>query len=106
MHVRVACAQAELQHQITSQLSAHKLAKSGTPAPSALRHILGMRAEGLGEAHTHACMCALVRANTHGHTCKDPSRARNTRAQIMMTPITFKEDASDNPNKGLGILKG
>ena len=34
------------------------------------------------------------------------SRARGTRAQIMMTPITFKEDASDNPNKGLGILKG
>ena len=24
----------------------------------------------------------------------------------MMTPISFKEDASDNPNKGLGILKG
>jgi hypothetical protein len=23
----------------------------------------------------------------------------------MMTPITFAEDGSDNPNKGLGILK-
>ena len=32
--------------------------------------------------------------------------ARNKGVTIIHAPITFKEDASDNPNKGLGILAG
>merc|ERR1711988_2087727 len=32
--------------------------------------------------------------------------AREKGCKIMHTPITFAEDMSDNPNKGLGILKG
>jgi hypothetical protein len=32
--------------------------------------------------------------------------ARAAGATVMHAPITFKEDASDNPNKGVGILAG
>ena len=32
--------------------------------------------------------------------------ARVAGATVMHAPITFKEDASDNPNKGVGILAG
>ena len=32
--------------------------------------------------------------------------ARAAGATVMHAPISFKEDASDNPNKGLGILAG
>merc|ERR1711862_1048253 len=34
----------------------------------------------------------------------DAARAKG--CKIMHTPIMFKEDMGDNPNKGLGILKG
>merc|ERR1719218_68308 len=34
------------------------------------------------------------------------SKAREKGVKIMHAPITFKADASDNPNKGLGILAG
>ena len=32
--------------------------------------------------------------------------ARAAGATVMHAPISFKEDASDNPNKGIGILAG
>ena len=32
--------------------------------------------------------------------------ARAAGATVMHAPISFKEDASDNPNKGVGILAG
>jgi len=32
--------------------------------------------------------------------------ARAAGATVMHAPISFKEDASDNPNKGVGILQG
>lgn len=32
--------------------------------------------------------------------------ARAAGATVMHAPITFNEDASDNPNKGVGILAG
>jgi len=32
--------------------------------------------------------------------------ARTKGAKVIMCPITFKPDGSDNPNRGLGILKG
>ena len=32
--------------------------------------------------------------------------ARAAGATVMHAPICFKEDASDNPNKGIGILAG
>ncbi|EOD19646.1 hypothetical protein EMIHUDRAFT_444876 [Emiliania huxleyi CCMP1516] len=34
------------------------------------------------------------------------SKARTAGAKVFHAPISFKEDASDNPNKGLGILAG
>ncbi len=69
-------------------------------------------------ARGKGCKVAHARLRRHARkmrTLVPPLRARDlraqlmnalARAQIMMTPITFKEDASDNPNKGLGILKG
>ena len=33
-------------------------------------------------------------------------KARAAGATVMHAPIMFKEDASDNPNKALGILAG
>ena len=32
--------------------------------------------------------------------------ARSKGCKVIMAPITFADDASDNPNKGLGILAG
>lgn len=34
------------------------------------------------------------------------TKARGAGATVIHAPITFKEDASDNPNQGLGILQG
>jgi len=34
------------------------------------------------------------------------TKARDAGATVIHAPIMFKEDASDNPNKGLGILAG
>mmetsp|Transcript_6000 Transcript_6000/g.12021 ORF Transcript_6000/g.12021 Transcript_6000/m.12021 type:complete len:224 (-) Transcript_6000:314-985(-) len=34
------------------------------------------------------------------------AKAREKGAKVFLVPITFKEDKSDNPNKGQGILKG
>merc|ERR1712093_381612 len=34
------------------------------------------------------------------------TKARDAGVKIFHAPISFKEDASDNPNKGLGILAG
>merc|ERR1719482_76722 len=34
------------------------------------------------------------------------TKARAAGATVIHAPIMFKEDASDNPNKGLGILNG
>ena len=39
-------------------------------------------------------------------SAKLADEARNKGVTIIHAPITFKEDASDNPNKGLGILAG
>lgn len=33
-------------------------------------------------------------------------KARKAGIKVFHVPIMFKEDASDNPNKGLGILAG
>merc|ERR1712110_497135 len=52
--------------------------------------------------------CKAVMEET-GMLDKSAEVAKTARAagiKIMHTPITFAEDASDNPNKGLGILKG
>lgn len=34
------------------------------------------------------------------------AKLRAAGGKVMHTPIVFKADASDNPNKGLGILAG
>ena len=39
-------------------------------------------------------------------SAKLADEARNKGVTIIHAPITFKEDASDNPNKALGILAG
>ena len=48
----------------------------------------------------------MASTNMLERSAKLAEDARKKGVTIIHAPITFKEDASDNPNKGLGILAG
>ena len=50
-------------------------------------------------------VCALP-TRTKAVSAALATKAREAGVKIFHAPITFKADASDNPNKGLGILAG
>ena len=61
--------------------------------------------EGKGKLHdaVKGCMESTGMLQNAASTCE---AVRAAGGKVFHVPIMFKKDASDNPNKGLGILAG